>query len=83
MGILPLQFKNNETAESLGIKGNESFSIHLHHGNLKPGQDIVIEEASGKKITVRCKLNTEVEIQYYKNGGILPYVLRKKVWWVK
>jgi aconitate hydratase len=46
---------------------------------LKPNQDITIRLSSGKTLTVRCRLNTEVEIAYFKNGGILPYVLRKKI----
>jgi aconitate hydratase len=79
MGILPLQFKNDETAEGLGIEGSETFTIEMFEGNLKPNQDITIRLSSGKTLTVRCRLNTEVEIAYFKNGGILPYVLRKKI----
>ena len=79
MGVLPLQFKAEETADSLGIEGNETFTIEMFHGNLKPNQDISIRLSTGKVLTVRCRLNTEVEIAYFRNGGILPYVLRKKI----
>lgn len=48
MGILPLQFKNEETAESLGIQGDETFTIELHDGHLKPNQDVTVKLSSGK-----------------------------------
>lgn len=79
MGILPLQFKNDETAESVGIEGSETFTIEMFDGSLKPNQDISIKLSTGKVLTVRCRLNTEVEIAYFRNGGILPYVLRKRI----
>lgn len=77
MGILPLQFKEGENADSLGLDGTETFSIDVNGGNLKVGQDISVTTNSGKSFTVRCRLDTEPEIAYLNNGGILNYVLRK------
>ena len=79
MGILPLLFKNNETAESHGLTGSETFSIVLNNGDLSVKQDIVVKVSNGKEITVRCGLDTKIELEYFKAGGILPYVLRKKL----
>lgn len=77
MGILPMQFKDGESADSLGLTGHEKFSIDLAGGNLKVGQDIEVTTECGKKFYVTCRLDTEPEIEYLKNGGILNYVLRK------
>lgn len=77
MGILPMQFKAGENADSLGLTGHETYNIDLQGGNLKAGQDISVQSSCGKKFTVQCRLDTEPEIEYLKNGGILNYVLRK------
>jgi len=77
MGILPMQFKAGESADSHGLKGTETFSIDMQGGNLKVGQDIEVTTNTGKKFLVTCRLDTEPEIEYLKNGGILQYVLRK------
>lgn len=77
MGILPMQFKAGESADSHGLTGHEKFSIDLQGGNLTVGQDIEVTTDCGKKLTVTCRLDTEPEIEYLKNGGILNYVLRK------
>lgn len=77
MGILPLQFKSGESADAHGLDGTETFSIDLQGGALKVGQDITVTTNTGKSITVICRLDTEPEIEYMKNGGILNYVLRK------
>jgi aconitate hydratase len=77
MGILPMQFKAGESADSLGLTGHEAFNIDLKGGNLKVGEDIEVTTDSGKKFNVICRLDTEPEIEYLKNGGILNYVLRK------
>ena len=76
MGILPLQFKAGESADSLGLTGKEKFSIQLNGGNLKVGQDVVVKTDSGKTFTVKARIDTEPEVEYFKNGGILQYVLR-------
>ena len=77
MGILPMQFKSGEGADSHGLDGTETFSIDTNGGDLKVGQDIVVKTNTGKSITVTCRLDTEPEVAYYQNGGILQYVLRK------
>jgi aconitate hydratase len=77
MGILPLQFKAGESADSLGLKGTEQFNIDTQGGNFKVGQDVTVTTNCGKKFTVVCRLDTDPEIAYYQNGGILQYVLRK------
>ena len=74
---MPLQFKAGESADSHGLNGTETFSIDLQGGNLKVGQDVQVTTSTGKKFTVTCRLDTEPEIEYLKNGGILHYVLRK------
>lgn len=77
MGILPLQFKAGEGADAHGLDGTEQFNIDLQGGNLKVGQDVTVTTNNGKSFTVICRLDTEPEIEYLKNGGILHYVLRK------
>ena len=77
MGIMPMQFKAGESADSHGLDGTETFSMNFNGGNLKTGQDIEVTTSTGKKFNVICRLDTEPEIEYLKNGGILNYVLRK------
>jgi aconitate hydratase len=77
MGILPMQFKAGESADTLGLDGHETFSIDFKGGNLAVGQDITVTTNTGKTFSVTCRLDTEPEIEYLKNGGILNYVLRK------
>lgn len=81
MGVLPLQYKDGETAESLGLDGTEVFDIAVDD-NLKPGQDVAVtatKPGSDEKVnfTAKCRIDTPVEIEYYRNGGILHTVLRK------
>jgi aconitate hydratase len=79
MGVLPLQFKAGENAESLGLTGHETYTIHVDD-NLKPGQEIKVEVMNGKgntrTVTTVCRVDTPVEVDYYRNGGILQTVLR-------
>lgn len=80
MGVLPLQFKKGETPETLGLDGKESFSTLNLDDSVKPGQDITIKAVKddGSEIifdTV-CRIDTPVEVDYYRNGGILHTVLR-------
>jgi aconitate hydratase len=77
MGILPMQFKAGESADTLGLDGHETFNIDMQGGNLSVGQDIKVTTNTGKSFNVICRLDTEPEIEYLKNGGILNYVLRK------
>ena len=76
MGVLPLQFKENQTHKSLGLSGEEEYAVLGLNDNLLPGQDLILK-AGDQKIPVTCRLDTQVEIGYYKNGGILHTVLRK------
>lgn len=79
MGVLPLQFKEGMSWKELGITGEETFSITGSENGLQPKQELllVIQSAEGeKKIPVISRLDTPIEVEYYKNGGILQYVLR-------
>ena len=77
MGIVPLCYKAGETAASLGLTGRELFDIDFG-AELVPGMDVSVV-AGDKKFTVKLRLDTAAEIAYYRNGGILHYVLRNKV----
>ncbi len=80
MGVLPLQFKDGETRETLGLTGDDSFTI-LGVASLKPRQDVEVEvtrkDGSKFTFTALCRIDTANEIEYFNNGGILHYVLRK------
>lgn len=78
MGILPLQFKDGESAETLGLTGDETFSIERGQ-DLKVNQEVNVTTNTGKAFVCVTRLDTEPEIAYYKNGGILQYVLRNLV----
>jgi len=79
MGILPLQFINPENADSLNITGSEIFNIKIDE-NIKPQQTIQViakkEDGTEIKFNTLCRIDTQVEIDYFKNGGILQTVLR-------
>jgi aconitate hydratase len=80
MGVLPLQFQNGDTRESLGLTGDDSFTIR-GIADLKPRQQVTVEvtRADGSTFTFEalCRIDTANEIEYFMNGGILHYVLRK------
>ncbi len=80
MGVLPLQFKDGEGRESLGLTGDDSFTIK-GLSDLRPGQDVEIEvtrtDGSTFTFNAKCRIDTANEMEYYRNGGILHYVLRK------
>ncbi len=76
MGIIPLQFIDGQNVESLGLTGKEKFNIKLP-SSLTIGQKIEVETDNGKKFTVKARVDTEPEIEFYKNGGILIYVMKK------
>jgi len=78
MGILPLQFKEGEGAESLQLTGSETFSIE-RDAKLSVNQTVKVKTSDGKAFECTTRLDTEPEIAYYQNGGILQYVLRKLV----
>jgi aconitate hydratase len=79
MGVLPLQFKPGENAQSLGLTGQEHYTIHVDD-NLQPRQEIKVDvtdaEGNTRTITTLCRVDTPVEVEYYRNGGILQTVLR-------
>jgi aconitate hydratase len=81
MGVLPLVFKTGQNAESLGLTGRETLGIAGLQGALRPRQDVTVEvvreDGSRTSFTAVSRLDTEVEIGYYRNGGILQTVLRK------
>ena len=73
MGVLPLQYKDGENAESLGLTGEEEFSITgIEGGEAKE----VTVRADDKEFTARVRIDTPKEVHYYQHGGILPFVLR-------
>lgn len=78
MGILPLQFKDGEGAENYKLTGNETFTINTC-ADLKVNQDVTVTTGDGFTFTCTSRLDTEPEIAFYKNGGILNYVLRQLV----
>ncbi len=81
MGVLPLQFKGRDSAESLGIKGNEEFEVLGLEGEITPQQDVTLvikrSDGSRREVKVILRIDTPIEVDYYRNGGILPYVLRE------
>jgi aconitate hydratase len=80
MGVLPLQFKSGQSWESLGITGDETIDVVLG-AEIKPQTDakLVITKADGSKreVAVTLRIDTAIEVDYYKHGGILPFVLRQ------
>lgn len=78
MGICPLQYLPGQNAESLGLTGFETFNVLLPN-NVSPGQNINVETSSGITFEVKVRFDTDVEILYYKHGGILNYMIRKMI----
>ena len=81
MGVLPCQFKEDTNAASLALDGTETFNLVGIAAGIRPLQDLtlLIHRASGTtdEVTVRLRIDTPIEVDYYKHGGILPYVLRQ------
>ncbi len=81
MGVLPLQFKEGVTGQTLALDGSEVFDVLGLSAAIKPMQEVtlVIHRADGKeeKVPVLLRIDTPIEIDYYQHGGILPYVLRQ------
>ncbi|XP_047323621.1 aconitate hydratase, cytoplasmic-like [Impatiens glandulifera] len=79
MGIVPLCFKAGEDADTLGLTGQERFTIDLptKASEIRPGQDVVVRTDNGKSFTCTVRFDTEVELAYFDHGGILPYVIRQ------
>ena len=84
MGVLPLQFKEGESASSLGIDGTETFDLDgLEIDPVKPRQDVSLRvrraDGSSEEVKLTLRIDTPIELEYYKAGGILPYVLRQLI----
>jgi aconitate hydratase len=83
MGVLPLQFKEGTTAQTLKLDGYETYDVIGLEGGLKPQQDVTLritrQDGRVENVPVRCRIDTPIEIDYYQHGGILPYVLRQIV----
>jgi aconitate hydratase len=80
MGVLPLQFKDGESRTSLGLTGDDTYTIK-GVADLKPRQDVEVEvtrkDGSTFSFNALCRIDTANEVEYFMNGGILQYVLRK------
>ncbi len=82
MGVLPLQFKDGENAQTLSLTGFETFSITGASEEMSPGKEVrvsVKSETGEKTFTAICRLDSPVEVEYYKNGGILQTVIRQMI----
>ena len=80
MGVLPCQFKEGQDAASLKLDGSETFDL-VGIAEVKPRQDakLVVHRKDGSKqeVTVTVRIDTSIEVEYFRHGGILPYVLRQ------
>ncbi len=83
MGVLPLQFKEGVTAQTLKLDGSETYDVVGLSPAVKPQQDLTLritrKDGSKQEVAVTCRIDTPIEIEYYQHGGILPYVLRQIV----
>ena len=79
MGILPMEFTNGDSADSLGLTGQEQYSIDLKNGNLTPNEELVVKVSNGKTFKVKSRIDTDIEVDYFKHGGILPFVIRNLI----
>src|SRR5437588_8895553 len=80
MGVLPLQFPDGTTAQSLGLNGSEIFSVTGLSNDIKPGQNLTLEiksKGQRRSVPLKLRIDTPIEIDYYQHGGILPFVLRQ------
>jgi aconitate hydratase A / 2-methylisocitrate dehydratase len=81
MGVLPLQFADGTSAQSLGLDGSETFSIVGLSDTIQPGQQVALKitgkDGKSRNVTVKLRIDTPIEVDYYRHGGILPFVLRQ------
>jgi len=81
MGVLPLQFVEGTNAQSLGLDGSEKYAITGLSDGIEPGQMVTLEitrqDGQTEKVPVKLRIDTPIEIDYYRHGGILPFVLRE------
>jgi len=80
MGVLPLQFKGTDSVQSLGITGEETYDVEGLGDDFKPQQEVTLvirgKDGKEKRVAVLLRIDTPIEVDYYKHGGILPFVLR-------
>lgn len=76
MGIIPLEYLPGQNAESLGLTGYEVYDITISE-NCQPGQKITVSTDNGKRFEVILRFDTEVDLTYFKHGGILNYMIRQ------
>jgi aconitate hydratase len=78
-----LQFKGSDSVASLNLTGEETFDLVGINDNLKPQQDVTLtitrKDGSQQNVSVLLRIDTPIEVDYYKNGGILPFVLKELV----
>jgi aconitate hydratase len=83
MGVLPLQFKGSDNLAALNLTGDETFDLIGINDNLKPQQDVTLtitrKDGSSQSVALLLRIDTPIEVDYYKNGGILPFVLKELV----
>ena len=81
MGVLPLQFADGTNAQSLGLDGSEVFSITGLSDSIQPGQEVTLQiqgkDKQSRSVPVKLRIDTPIEVDYYRHGGILPFVLRQ------
>jgi len=81
MGVLPLQFIGDDSVQTLGITGKERFDLKGLDGEIKPQQNATLvihrEDGTTQEVNVLLRIDTPIEVDYYKHGGILPFVLRQ------
>ena len=80
MGVLPCQFKEGVTAQSLKLDGSETFDFSGIEGAILPQQEVILtinrKDGSTQRVPLLLRIDTPIEVDYYNHGGILPYVLR-------
>jgi aconitate hydratase len=80
MGVIPFEFTGGDTRKSLGLKGDETVSISGLAGDLKPLSTvpctITAADGTSRTIQIKCRIDTEIEVDYVRHGGVLHYVLR-------
>jgi aconitate hydratase len=81
MGVLPLQFVEGTNAQSLGLDGSENYGLTGLSDAIEPGQVVTLEirrkDGKPEAVPVKLRIDTPIEIDYYRHGGILPFVLRE------
>jgi len=81
MGVLPCQFKGADTVDTLGLTGEEMVDVRGIDGDIKPQQDVTLiitgKNGSVREVVVKLRIDTPIEVDYYRHGGILPFVLRE------